>query len=86
MRTILITGAGNGIGRAIAMHFHGLDWRVIGLDRDAEALAELRDALPREAALFLTADVGREGAVASAFEGICDAISRGPTSRPSERT
>ena len=72
MRTILITGAGNGIGRAIAMHFHGLDWRVIGLDRDAEALAELRDALPRETALFLTADVGREGAVASAFERVED--------------
>ena len=68
----MITGAGNGIGRAIAMHFHGLGWRVIGLDRDVEALAELRDAMPREMALFLTADVGRGGAVSSAFERVED--------------
>ncbi len=70
MRTILITGAGNGIGRAIAMHFHGLGWRVIGLDTDSEALGELRDAMPREMVLFLTADVGREGPVSTAFERV----------------
>ncbi len=69
-RTILVTGAGNGIGRATLMHFHGAGWRVIGLDRDAEALAELRDTLPREMALLLTCDVGREGEVARSFERI----------------
>ena len=68
--TILVTGAGNGIGRAIVMHFAGLGWRTIGLDIDAEALAQLRDALPREAALFLTCDTGKEGEVARAFERI----------------
>ncbi len=70
MKTILVTGAGNGIGRAICMHFHGLGWRTIGLDTDAEALAELRVAMPREQALFLTCDVGREGEVGVAFERI----------------
>ena len=70
MKTILITGAGNGIGRAVAMHFFGLGWRVIGLDRDADALGELRDAIPRENALFLSCDVGREGEVRAAFERI----------------
>ncbi|MEG9269726.1 SDR family NAD(P)-dependent oxidoreductase [Qipengyuania sp. Mu-71] len=74
MQTILITGAGNGIGRAITMHFHALGWRVIGLDNDAEALAELRAALPRENALFLTCDVGREGAVGQAFERIAERL------------
>ncbi|MBL4717274.1 MAG: SDR family oxidoreductase, partial [Erythrobacter sp.] len=72
MQTILITGAGNGIGRATTMHFHALGWRVIGLDKDAEALAELRTALPRENALFLTADVGREGAVGEGFARIAE--------------
>ena len=70
--TLLITGAGNGIGRAILMHFAGKGWQVIGLDKDAEALAELRDALPREKALLLTCDVGREGEVAKAFERIAE--------------
>ncbi|GAB5352127.1 SDR family NAD(P)-dependent oxidoreductase [Qipengyuania sp. 483] len=70
--TLLITGAGNGIGRATLMHFAGKGWKVIGLDKDAEALAELRDALPREKALLLTCDVGKEGEVAKAFERIAE--------------
>lgn len=70
MKTILITGAGNGIGRATLAYFHGLGWHVIGLDRDAEALAELRSTLPGEQALLLTCDVGREGEVHRAFERI----------------
>ena len=69
-RTILVTGAGNGIGRAIVTHFHGHGWRVIGLDTDSEALAELRRAMPASSALFLTCDVGREGEVNRAFERI----------------
>ena len=69
-KTLLVTGAGNGIGRAILMHFHGAGWRVAGLDKDAEALAELRDALPCERALLLTCDVGKEGEVVRAFERI----------------
>ena len=67
-KTLMVTGAGNGIGRAILMHFHGAGWRVAGLDKDAEALAELRDALPREKALLLTCDVGKEGEVVRAFD------------------
>ena len=77
-RTILVTGAGNGIGRAIIMHFHGLGWRVVGLDLDSEALAEIRDALPREEALLLTCDVGREGEVTQAFSRIEDWLGGDP--------
>ncbi len=72
MKTICVTGAGNGIGRAIVMHFAGLGWRVIGLDIDSEALAQLRAALPRERALLLTCDVGREGDVTRAFERVSE--------------
>ena len=78
MQTILITGAGNGIGRAISMHFHGLGWRVIGLDTDAEALAELRSVLPRESNLFLACNVGREGEVKTAFERIAEWLDKKP--------
>ena len=52
------------------MHFHGAGWRVVGLDKDAEALAELRSALPRESALLLTCDVGKEGDVTRSFARI----------------
>lgn len=69
-KTILITGAGNGIGRATLMHFHGAGWRVIGLDLDEAALKELREALPEETALLIACDAGKEDAVADAFDRI----------------
>lgn len=65
--TILVTGAGNGIGRATLMHFHGRGWRVAGFDTDIEALDELRNALPAGEALLAECDVGKEEAVAGAF-------------------
>ena len=71
-RTLLVTGAGNGIGRAIALHFHGAGWRVVGLDTDAEALTELTATLPPDEALFLTCDAGDEGAVGKAFAAFGD--------------
>lgn len=78
MTTICVTGAGAGIGRAILLHFHGLGWRVIGLDKDAEALAELRQALPTGEALLLTCDVGKEGEVKRAFARIGDWLDGAP--------
>lgn len=65
--TILVTGAGNGIGRAATMHFHGLGWRVAGFDTDAEALDELRGALPEGEALLVEADVGDETSLQAAM-------------------
>lgn len=67
---IVVTGAGAGIGRAIVMHFLGRGWRVAGLDKDGEALDELRLALPHENALLVEADVGREAAVKTGFAQI----------------
>ena len=66
MKTILITGAGNGIGRGTLCHFRDLGWRVIGLDKDGEALAELAG----ERTLTVTCDVGQEAAVADAFDRV----------------
>lgn len=65
--TIVITGAGAGIGRATLMHFLGLGWRVAGLDKDAASLQELRQALPADEALLIETDASDEAAVHKAF-------------------
>ncbi len=48
MKHVLITGAADGIGRALARRFAAAGWRVTGLDRDAaraaQTAAEIRDA------------------------------------------
>ena len=72
IRTILITGAANGIGRAMTLYFSGRGWRVIGLDTDSEGLAEMRSLLPRSDSLFLTCDAGKEGEVRRSFQRIAE--------------
>ncbi|KHL24557.1 short-chain dehydrogenase [Croceibacterium mercuriale] len=69
-RTILVTGGGSGIGRGTALHFGGLGWRVVALDRDEAALAELASLLPAEACLTITADCGQEADVIAAFRQV----------------
>lgn len=69
-KTLIVTGAGAGIGRATLMHFFGLGWRIAGLDTDGEALAELRAALPEDQALLIECDVGKEAEVEAAFKRI----------------
>ncbi len=44
-RTVLVTGATRGIGRACALTLAATGWRVVGVGRDAVALSELRSAL-----------------------------------------
>lgn len=64
--SICITGAGNGIGRGIAEHFHRQGWQVFALDRDAVALAEIA----RERLTTICCDVSVESEVRSAFAEI----------------
>lgn len=67
---IAVTGAAQGIGRAIVLHFAGLGWRVAALDVDAEALDELAALTPDARLLTLECDVGKEDAVGDAFAAI----------------
>lgn len=65
MQTIIITGAGSGIGRATAQAFLAAGWRVGLIGRRAEALEETAEG--HDAALVLPCDVTDEGQVADAF-------------------
>ena len=65
----LVTGGAQGIGRALTEHFLGEGWRVVVLDLDAEAVAELTDGHAAGAALLaLETDVGDAAAVEAAFD------------------
>lgn len=76
--TIAVTGAGSGIGRATLMHFLGKGWRVAGLDRDQDALDELRGTFPESELFLAKADVGEETAVTSAFAAVSDWLGDDP--------
>ena len=63
-KTILITGAGAGIGRDTARAFRAAGWRVALMGRRE---AHLRDTATGDDVLILTADVGDRAAVEAAF-------------------
>jgi NAD(P)-dependent dehydrogenase (short-subunit alcohol dehydrogenase family) len=65
MKTILITGAGSGIGRATARTFLDAGWTVGLMGRRRAALEETAGAAK---ALILTADVTNAGEVEAAFD------------------
>ena len=66
MKTIVITGASSGIGRALALRAARGGMTVIGVARDAARLAALREEASRSSGRIETmvADVGERGAAA----------------------
>ncbi len=66
-RSILITGAGGGIGRATARAFLQQGWRVALLGRQRERLEETAKA---NEALIVVADVGRPEQVDAGFTAV----------------
>ena len=67
-QTILITGAGSGIGRATARLFLENGWRVALMGRREEALRETAEG--REAALVAPCDITDETALRHAFHAV----------------
>ena len=73
MRTIIITGASGGIGRAVAERFMKAGWRVGLLARREDALREIAAGTD---AVVLPADVTDAGQVEAAFARFADAAGR----------
>jgi NAD(P)-dependent dehydrogenase (short-subunit alcohol dehydrogenase family) len=65
MKTLLITGASSGIGRATALRFHASGWNVAATMRKPEAAADLQ-ALERM--LVLPLDVTEQASIAAAVQ------------------
>ena len=63
-RTMLITGAAGGIGRATVDLFHEKGWIVIGVDRN-----KIDDSFP-ENGLFIQADISDPNRLAEIYEAV----------------
>lgn len=68
MKTALITGGAQGIGKGIVRRLRSDGWRVAVFDLDGEALGELRAEDP--GLLTQTVDVGDEDQVRQAFQAV----------------
>ncbi|MGR3248102.1 MAG: SDR family NAD(P)-dependent oxidoreductase [Paracoccus sp. (in: a-proteobacteria)] len=73
MKTAIVTGGAQGIGKATAMRLKADGWRVVVFDLDDEALAELDDDI-----LALHVDVGNEDDVSAAFASVRDWLEDAP--------
>lgn len=70
MKTLLITGATSGFGRAAVERFHAAGWRVIATGRRHERLDALADALGRERLHTAAFDIRDEAAMRAALDAL----------------
>ena len=68
-KTIVISGVTSGVGRALAVKFSSLDWKVIGLAKNELKLKELNETLG-ENFMFLVVDMMNEDAVVKAYRAV----------------
>ncbi len=73
-KSIIITGAGRGVGKATALAFLSAGWRVGLIGRNAAALEEVANGRPE--ALSLPCDVTDSAAVEAVFDRAMDAWGR----------
>jgi NAD(P)-dependent dehydrogenase (short-subunit alcohol dehydrogenase family) len=71
----MITGAGSGVGRAVAIHLSQAGWSVVLVGRKKDALEETAKALKGDF-LVAPADIGEPEAVKSVFAQIKDKFGR----------
>ncbi|MFD9645773.1 SDR family oxidoreductase [Streptomyces sp. NPDC059082] len=76
MSIAVVTGAGSGIGRSVALALAAAGWSVALAGRRAEALAETAAALPDGDFLSVPTDVTSEEAVAALFASVRDHYGR----------
>src|SRR5262249_855281 len=71
-RVVIVTGAANGIGRALAAGFHGDGFAVVGVDSDAERLTTMASLC----AMTVITDVGDPAQARAAVEGTVGRLGR----------
>ena len=70
MRTAMVTGGAQGIGRGVVERLLAGGWGVMAIDIDRVALRELAQAHAARPLLTHQTDVGDEAAVAAAFDAL----------------
>jgi len=70
VRTAVVTGGAQGIGKGVVQHLLAEGWRVAAIDTDAEALRDLAAEMPTHDLCCIEGDVADEKAVARAFKTI----------------
>jgi NAD(P)-dependent dehydrogenase (short-subunit alcohol dehydrogenase family) len=73
-RTVVVTGAGTGIGRALCVGFTHDGYVVVGLGRTGSTLEETKKACKKELFSYLTIDVSDSTAVTAALTRIAKEI------------
>ncbi|MFE1955174.1 MULTISPECIES: SDR family oxidoreductase [Streptomyces] len=75
-RTAVVTGAGSGIGRAVALELLRNGWRVALAGRRVETLEETAGLAPGTESLAVRTDVSDPGAVAALFAAVRERFGR----------